>query len=446
SFEGKVEYQKKMSSRWLPCAIGTVLGQDDNLRTKLNSKAEIGIDDNTTIIVEENTIININELYKSDEQGDQSSLKLLLGKVRAKVKRVLKKTEKFEVKTPTSVAGVRGTDFSVLYNMMGESLFSCHEGSVMVRSLVQKNQETLVEKNMEVAVDSSGNVAEPVKNRDAGGAESGSRSDEAGEGGGQAVTVTSPRSGELVTRNSIVITGKAAPGGKVNAVVNNGARKDTLAAPNGDFVFSSIMLTKQGVNSIIIFSEGPGGIKGEEAALEVVLDNEPPELGITSKIEEVTRNSPFNISGVISEPCSVFVNGVKAAEGKTEFSCNVDLVPFMNIISIKCVDRAGNGSEKSFKISFDNVAPTIQLTSPKQDEVIYEPRVYVSGKTEAGAEVTINKILPLENIDGIFGGFVSLNMSGKNTLTVIARDKAGNVSEPLYISVFVDVPPLPPGK
>ncbi len=72
-----------------------------------------------------------------------SKVNLLYGKIRALVDSKKDKKQKYEVTTPTAVAGVRGTDFFLSYlPLLGESEIICFEG--LVDFGLQKNKPTKV--------------------------------------------------------------------------------------------------------------------------------------------------------------------------------------------------------------------------------------------------------------------------------------------------------------
>lgn len=91
------------------------LTEGDRVITGAKSWAKIRIDKDTTISLTENTKINISEL-KGSKGAKQSSIKLQAGGVGAFIKKLIKGGSRFEIKTPTAVMGVRGTEFFTGYS------------------------------------------------------------------------------------------------------------------------------------------------------------------------------------------------------------------------------------------------------------------------------------------------------------------------------------------
>ena len=112
---GKVETIVQ-GSGWSPAVLGMKLGSGDMIRTAKNSYAELsfnGIDQAAVVRVEENSVIKIDTYIASDKPSDRKILlDLAVGDVLVKANKV-KNESHFQVRTPTSIVGVRGTLFRV---------------------------------------------------------------------------------------------------------------------------------------------------------------------------------------------------------------------------------------------------------------------------------------------------------------------------------------------
>ncbi|HAX61866.1 MAG TPA: hypothetical protein DCX95_04845 [Elusimicrobia bacterium] len=86
--------------------VGQQLNLNDVIKTSAQSNSVIMLNGHT-VNVSEKTEATISELTE-----ETSLLNVLIGKIRAKVNK-LKARQKFEIKTPTTICAVRGTDFSV---------------------------------------------------------------------------------------------------------------------------------------------------------------------------------------------------------------------------------------------------------------------------------------------------------------------------------------------
>ncbi|HPM42940.1 MAG: FecR domain-containing protein [Candidatus Omnitrophica bacterium] len=114
--EGTVEV-KTASGPWMPASVDMELRQGDAIRTQANSFAVLNVDgmaQTATVEVKQNSNMELAQLVADKEAMTQSTLlDLALGEVLIKAKKLHSEKSRFEVKTPTSIVGVRGTTFSV---------------------------------------------------------------------------------------------------------------------------------------------------------------------------------------------------------------------------------------------------------------------------------------------------------------------------------------------
>jgi hypothetical protein len=114
--EGSVEV-KAASGSWMPATVNMELKQGDMIRTKAKSFALLNVDgmaQTATVEVKENSELSLAELTQnSGEKTQVTLLDLALGEVLIKAKKLHSEKSRFEIKTPTSIVGVRGTTFSV---------------------------------------------------------------------------------------------------------------------------------------------------------------------------------------------------------------------------------------------------------------------------------------------------------------------------------------------
>jgi len=116
SLEGTAELRSAGQSSWASAGVGTVLNQGDTIKTSPKSWALLNVDDGkiATVEVKEGSQMTVTELM-ADPKADTSKtlLDLAMGEVLIKAQKVHGEKSKFEVKTPTSIVGVRGTTFNV---------------------------------------------------------------------------------------------------------------------------------------------------------------------------------------------------------------------------------------------------------------------------------------------------------------------------------------------
>ena len=107
SYKGEVEYKKASSQAWkrIGSADKPKLADGDEVRTKRASTAEILMDSGSRVRLAPGSAFKL-----SGENGEETSIEVGSGKLFAWVK---KHTTRFQVRTPTVVCAVRGTEFSV---------------------------------------------------------------------------------------------------------------------------------------------------------------------------------------------------------------------------------------------------------------------------------------------------------------------------------------------
>lgn len=102
-------------SDWQPGKENMVLHEKDEVRTQAGAKATLLLDEGKTgkLELKEKSYFRLNTLKRDGQTSTKTTLlDLAEGKLRVYAKK-LKDGEKFEVRTPTAIAGVRGTVFDV---------------------------------------------------------------------------------------------------------------------------------------------------------------------------------------------------------------------------------------------------------------------------------------------------------------------------------------------
>ena len=113
---------KPLDKEWVAAQIDMLLGEGDTIMTKKDSMALLNVDgsgETATVTVNENTQLLMTELVKDKASGAQQTLlELAAGKILIKAQKLHGGADRFEVQTPTSVVGVRGTVFEVEVGML----------------------------------------------------------------------------------------------------------------------------------------------------------------------------------------------------------------------------------------------------------------------------------------------------------------------------------------
>jgi len=131
-----VEVKRAGIARWRPLKLNDKIYVKDTIRTGENSRARIFFFDDSTISLGPITTLMIDEhLFKPAESYRDSKFKLFLGKARVQVRGFFSKGSKYEVHTPTAVAGVKGTRFTVWVKSPTMTTIGVTQGQVAVRNV-----------------------------------------------------------------------------------------------------------------------------------------------------------------------------------------------------------------------------------------------------------------------------------------------------------------------
>jgi hypothetical protein len=142
-FEGQVLIQKGGENLWLPVEKDMPLEQGDHLKTGAKCFAEILVDDGSQIKLEENSEITLSELSADPQTKSMTaSVYLWFGRMLSNISRLANSRTRFEVQTPTVLAGVRGTDFAVEVVDGKQTDVGVFDGEVAVAGLDRQKRAT----------------------------------------------------------------------------------------------------------------------------------------------------------------------------------------------------------------------------------------------------------------------------------------------------------------
>jgi hypothetical protein len=150
--KGKAEVQRAGERSWRPAELKMAVYPGDKLSTEAGAELEIKMDDGSVLKLRDKGLLEIDALEKqTNPMTTITSLKLGLGKLLGCIRKLSSKESKFEVTTPTAVAGVRGTVFAVFAEgdsteldvLKGQVAVS---GQLGAEKLVGEKQSTVVAK------------------------------------------------------------------------------------------------------------------------------------------------------------------------------------------------------------------------------------------------------------------------------------------------------------
>lgn len=108
--------------------VGDLVGNGDIIKTGKSSMVELSFDESSTITVQAGSTVQIGSKNLKDSGG----ISVVSGEIKGKFGK-LKKGE-YRIGSPTTVCGVRGTDFDLAVSKGGDTYVVLEEGSLAVRN------------------------------------------------------------------------------------------------------------------------------------------------------------------------------------------------------------------------------------------------------------------------------------------------------------------------
>jgi hypothetical protein len=118
-------------SQHLVAAISDRVYWNDSLRSGPTGRAHVTLKDGSQLNLGSDSSLRV---VRHDAAQQQTSLDLLVGRMRGRITKLNKPGAKFEVHTPVGIAGLVGTDFALLVNDDGTDLV-VFEGTVKFTTL-----------------------------------------------------------------------------------------------------------------------------------------------------------------------------------------------------------------------------------------------------------------------------------------------------------------------
>lgn len=181
--EGEVQYRHHNNDRFATARPNVILYPGAEVTTGDKSRVELVLDDRSVLRLAAKSHLKIVQLAAAPEpdkvaRASQASFDFSLGSVWTKVTKAVSGRSRFELKFPTSIAGVQGTVYRASVAASGETALRVYEGLVQVRGMpperigppveiqgpTQISMEAwikLVHANQELTVSADGKPSEP---------------------------------------------------------------------------------------------------------------------------------------------------------------------------------------------------------------------------------------------------------------------------------------------
>jgi RHS repeat-associated protein len=259
---------------------------------------------------------------------------------------------------------------------------------------------------------------------------------------GPALTITSPKNGDVLGDPHVMVTGSSATA--VSVTVNGVAAAIDAAAKT----YSASLTLVEGANTIVVSGSDSGGNPGT-ATITVSIDTVSPQIAITSPNAACISDSPVVIGGTVSDAhlqgVSVQVGGTTVAAtivpASGTWSASIPNVPEGNATFVAtATDAAGHTGSATSSLTIDRTAPVVDLTQNgasftdafTRDSVTLTVIVTDANDPKPSLTVTLD--------NAVYVPGTAITQEGPHTVDAIATNCAGLVGEK-KISFTIDRTP-----
>ena len=247
------------------------------------------------------------------------------------------------------------------------------------------------------------------------------------------VSVTSPADGSLSPSASVLVSGAASDSGSGVATVSCNGTAATFSAGS----FSCTLLITQGSLGISVTATD---VAGNTTSTGITASLQPPNLTITSPAPLALFNTQsITVTGTIDDPqATVTVNDVHATRNGGTFTAEgVVLREGSSVVTASATNAGGAVGTASVNVVLDTTPPIVTIDSPSDGAVVTSPQLSVTGMVNDVVPGTVNTAQMTVMVNGVRAKVANrsfmadgiLLVPGKNVITAVATDRAGNTSQ-----------------
>lgn len=257
------------------------------------------------------------------------------------------------------------------------------------------------------------------------------------------VSITSPTDASVTQSANIPVAGSSSDAlSGLASVTCNG----TPATVSGGTFSCSVQITQ----GSIAISVQATDVAGNSSTSTANVSLQGPKLSITTPAPlALFAASGITVTGTVDDPNAVVtVNGVSASSSGGIFTASgVVLREGANPITATGTNAGGAASTASVNVILDTTPPTVRIDSPSDGAVLTTPQIYVTGLVNDVVSGTVNAGQVQVTINGVnatvgnrsFMAEDVLLVPGKNVITAVATDRAGNVNQSQITVTLQDV-------
>ena len=129
---GNVALRKAGQKLTEKLVVNSIVYPGDNIRTAANGRAELIINREAVVRLKENTVLTIQAFRDDSRQQTKTTINTAIGSLWTKMRKFSDKISRFEIETPTAVAGVHGTVYQTTVSKDSSAEVKVYTGEVSV--------------------------------------------------------------------------------------------------------------------------------------------------------------------------------------------------------------------------------------------------------------------------------------------------------------------------
>ncbi len=162
--KGRVTIHRNGAKIGVSATNGMDIQQNDAIKTKAKAYVRFRLSDGSIMTLGEKAELTLDSFtYNPEKKKRRAFFNIALGKLRVFANRMLKyRDNRFQIKTPTAVAGVRGTVFMVWVESPDVTRIACFDSAVEVASVIKPDEFVMLTKNILTSIKEGAVPSRPV--------------------------------------------------------------------------------------------------------------------------------------------------------------------------------------------------------------------------------------------------------------------------------------------
>jgi hypothetical protein len=256
------------------------------------------------------------------------------------------------------------------------------------------------------------------------------------------LTAPGMSAGMYIDRTYIALAGGVVERGRgldrVETTIDGGAHW-AYAHVAGERWTNAYSMLPDGLYDVSIRAIDRAGNRAQLDFPKVIVDTHPPFIDIYSTVPTATNVSRLHLEGRTEGGATLYIgNMVVKPDALGYFRFDYPLAEGANGLVLLAKDRVGNTNQTVMSVILDTIPPPLTITSPPDGLYTRDTAVFLSGRTEDAATVTIDGVR-VNVVRGSFAKELAL-AEGRWDIVVRATDISGN-AQSHTITVTVDLTP-----